>query len=213
MSQEKRKSSRLIFKPVAKGKPRVQERLGDEERLRAAREKAEQYRNPRPSIEEDDSVTKMDEWANLVSSRIDEAMRRGEFDNLRGHGKPMRIERNPFVPEDRQMANDILKNNEMTPVWIAERKEMLAAIESWRAHFHQITKEAHSAWIAAAGDARRVQLRQSWARWLARWDDELIDLNRRIGTFNLKQPITHLEIFKLRLDDELRKVGMARILD
>ena len=38
--------------------------------------------------------------------------------------------------------------------------------------------------VAADSDQRRQQIRESWARWLARWDDELLDLNRRIGTFN-----------------------------
>jgi hypothetical protein len=118
----------------------------------------------------------------------------------------------PFVPEDQQMAFRLLKNNDLTPAWIGERKEMLRAIENWRGQFQHVVGEAHSAWIAAASDERRVQVRESWARWLVRWDAELVELNRRIGLFNLKQPITHLEIFKLRLDDELRRVGMARSL-
>jgi hypothetical protein len=181
--------------------------------LRAAREKAAEYRNPRLPTEKEDGLHTIEEWADLVTKRIEEAIRRGDFDNLAGQGKPMRVEPEPFVPEDQQMANRILKNNDMVPTWIGERKEMLRAIEAWREQFKRIVGEAHSAWIAAGSDERRGQLRQSWARWLARWEDELRDLNRRIGTFNLKQPITHLEIFKLRLDDELRKVGMARTLE
>jgi hypothetical protein len=39
-----------------------------------------------------------------------------------------------------------------------------------------------------------------------------VELNRRIGMLNLKQPIAHLEIFKLRLDDELRQVNATRRL-
>jgi hypothetical protein len=139
-------------------------------------------------------------------------MRRGDFDNLRGHGKPMSVEQEPFVPEEQQMAYKILKNNNMTPNWIAERKEMLRAIENWREQFQRIVGEANGAWAAATSDERRVQIRQSWARWITRWEDEIIELNRRIGTFNLKQPVTHLEIFKLRLDDELRKTGTTRSL-
>jgi hypothetical protein len=212
MSQERRQSSRLVFRPAAKATPKIEPRQSEEERLKSAREKANEYRNPRPSIEEDDSVTKMDEWANLVTTRIEEAIRRGDFENLRGHGKPMSVDKDPFIPEDRQMAYQILKNNDMTPMWIEERKEMLAAVASWRENFQRVTTEAHNAWVAAATDARRMQLRESWARWLTRWEAEIVDLNRRIGNFNLKQPVTHLEIFKLRLDDELRKVGMVRAL-
>lgn len=212
MSQDKKQSSRLIFKSHAKAAP-AQPRAGEEERLRAAREKATEYRNPKTPIEkEGEGLHTIEEWADLVTKRIEEAVRRGDFDNLAGQGKPLRVEPEPFVPEDQQMANRILKNNDMVPTWIGERKEMLRAIEAWRAEFKRITGEAHSAWVAAGNDERRGQIRQSWARWLTRWEDELRELNRRIGLFNLKQPITHLEIFKLRLDDELRKIGMARTL-
>jgi DnaJ family protein C protein 28 len=209
MSQEKQ-PSRLIFKMHGKAAPPT----SDEERLRAAREKAAEYRNPQPPTDEDvDGTRAIEEWADIVTKRIDEAMRRGDFENLPGRGKPMPIEKDPFVPEDMQMAHAILKKNDMTPDWIAERKEMLRAVENWREQFQRIVGEAHSAWIAASSDARRIQIRESWARWLARWEEEIRELNRRIGIFNIKQPIEHLEVFKLKLDDELRKVGMARSLD
>jgi hypothetical protein len=211
MSQEK-KPSRLIFR--ADNKLHAEPAVSEEERLRAAREKSEEYRNPKEVRDQHgDKVQELDEWANLVTKRIEEAMRRGEFDNLAGNGKPMRLEKNPFVPEGHEMANAILKNNEMTPTWIADRKETLRSIEAWRSEFQRIVGEASSAWVAAGTDKRRVQIRERWAGWLIRWQDEIIELNRRIETHNLTQPIKHLEIFKLRLDDELKKVGMARTLE
>jgi len=217
MSENKQQSSRLVFRPQAKAKPKVETRASEEERLRAAREKATEYRKPQSSSEEeakrDEGISSIEQWGDLITQRIEEAMRRGDFDNLSGHGKPLRVEAEPNVPEDMQMAFRILKNNDMVPTWIAERKEMLRAIEAWRAEFQRIVGEAHSAWIAAASDERQAQIRQSWARWIVRWEDEIVEMNRRIGTFNLKQPIARLEIFKLRLDDELKKVGMTRTLD
>lgn len=214
MNHDKSQPSRLIYKPHSKAAPKTAAQLSDEERLRLAREKAEKYRNPEPVTDEQgDVVERMDEWANLVTKRIEEAMRRGEFDNLAGNGKPMRLEKNPFVPEGQEMANAILKNNNITPNWIAERNEMLAAIERWRTEFQRVVGEAHKAWVAASSEPRRDKIRETWARWLDRWSDEIAELNRRIGTHNIMQPIKHLEIFKLVLDDELKKVGMARSLD
>ncbi len=211
MSQKKNEPSRLIFRPPAKAEVKG---LKEEDRLRAAREKATEYRNPQEIIDEHgDKVQSMEEWADLVSNRIEEAMRRGDFDNLSGRGKPLSLDNDPFVPEEQQMAFRLLKNNDLVPGWIADRKEMLRVVESWREQFQRIVGEAHGAWVAASTDARRVQIRDKWERWIERWDDEVKDLNRRINTINLQQPITHLEIFKLRLDDELRKVGMARTLD
>jgi hypothetical protein len=218
MSQEKpqgkSRPSHLIFKPQAKANPKAKVPVSEDERLRAAREKALEYREPKPPVEKkEDRPTTVEEWADMVGKRINEAMRRGDFDNLPGHGKPLKMERDPFVPDDQQMANKILKNNDMTPLWIAERKDLLRAVESWREQFRHVVSQAHANWIAAGSDPRRVQIRQSWERWLVRWEDEIKDLNRRIGTFNLKQPITHLEVYKLQLDNELKKVGMTRTLE
>lgn len=211
MSQEK-KPTRLIFRMENKLQPAPP--VSEEERLRAAREKSEEYRNPKEVFDQHGDVVKeIDEWANIVTQRIDEAMRNGEFENLAGRGKPMRLEKNPFVPEGHEMANAILKNNDMTPNWIADRKATLQSIETWRGEFDRIVAEASSAWVAASTDKRRVQIRERWERWIAHWQEEIIELNRRIETHNLTQPIKHLEIFKLRLDDELKRVGMARLLE
>ncbi|MBA2277465.1 MAG: DUF1992 domain-containing protein [Chloroflexia bacterium] len=56
-------------------------------------------------------------WDSWIDSAIEEAKERGEFDNLPGHGKPLRIETNPFAPE-LDMAHSRLKNADMAPAWI-----------------------------------------------------------------------------------------------
>ena len=95
---------------------------------------------------------------------------------------------------------------------VAERREIQRMIENWRAEFQRIVGEAQTAWAAASNEERRFQLEQRWARWIERWEDEVREINRRINTLNLKQPVTHLELFKLRLDGELRELGMGRKL-
>ena len=138
-------------------------------------------------------------WNDLISHRIDEAMRNGAFDNLRNKGKPLSIERNPYVPEGQQMANDLLKKNNLVPHWISERNAMLDAIVRFRAQFQ--------------ADAKfRAQLTIHWQRQVETWGQEIKELNRRINTQNLQQPVARLEIFKLLLDDELMRAGMKRTL-
>lgn len=212
MSHNNQQTSRLTFKMHAKGQD--DKRQQDEHRLQQAREKAQEYRNPSPVIDQaGDEVAELDEFSNVVSKRIEEAMRRGEFDNLRGHGKPMPIDNDPFVPEEQQLVNRILKNNDLTPDWIADRKELFQGIDAWRAEFQRIAGEAHKAWLTATTDERRAQVQQRWEYWLAQWDHEIIEWNKRIGLFNLKQPIRHLEVYKLLLNEELQKVGMQRTLN
>lgn len=205
----KRTHSRLLFYRPSAGPAR----------LRRAREEAAEYRRgpsdpPAPDAlpERDPDTPEMEEWRDLVSKRIEEAMRRGEFDNLSGRGKPVNVSREPFVPEDQQMAFKLLQNNNLTPDWIAERKEVLKAVEGFRAKVAAVAGQARVQCEAAADDARRHAVSMTWLRWIAAWEAEIVELNRRINTLNLRQPSIHLEVFKLRLDEELRRAGVTRRL-
>lgn len=213
MSNAARKPSRLLFYRPPSGPAR----------LRQAREQAGEYRTqdepPVPATQhavpdsDQDATPEIDEWRDLVSKRIEEAMRRGDFDNLPGRGKPVDVSRQPFVPEDQLMAFKLLQNNDLTPDWIAERKEVLKGIEAFRAKLHGVAAQARVQWEASADDARRHDVAMTWLRWIARWEADIVEMNRRINTLNLRQPSIHLEVFKLRLDDELRRAGVGRKLD
>ncbi|MCB0063315.1 MAG: DUF1992 domain-containing protein [Caldilineaceae bacterium] len=153
------------------------------------------------------------EWNDLISHRIEEAIRNGAFDNLRNKGKPLPQEYNPHVPEDRRMANDLLKNNGLAPQWISDRASMLHVIDNFRTKLRTVAMGYHTAWHAESTDViKRQQIRAQWATQLETWQEEIRLLNRRIEVVNLQQPIARLEIFKLLLDEELKRVGMTREL-
>jgi hypothetical protein len=69
----------------------------------------------------------------IVEALIQEAIERGEFDNLPGKGKPIDLTEYFETPEEIRVANSILKNAGMTPREvdllreIAELKQKLAA--------------------------------------------------------------------------------------
>jgi hypothetical protein len=60
----------------------------------------------------------------IAEERIQEAMRRGVFDNLPGAGKPLDLDEDPLVPPEVRAANRILKNAGLVPVEVLERREM-----------------------------------------------------------------------------------------
>lgn len=60
----------------------------------------------------------------LAEERIQDAMRRGGFDNLPGAGKPLELDQDPLVPAEVRAANRILKNAGLVPVEVLERREM-----------------------------------------------------------------------------------------
>lgn len=73
----------------------------------------------------------------LVERRIQEAMERGEFDNLPGAGKPLRIEEPPVLNSDLWWALKILKQANFVPDEVRWRKQ----IDELRARMHGVRDE------------------------------------------------------------------------
>ncbi|MBV7335984.1 DUF1992 domain-containing protein [Chloroflexi bacterium TSY] len=149
----------------------------------------------------------MREWNNLIDQRIGEAMEEGAFENLPGTGKPQNLEKNPFVPEGHGLAFDVLQNNNLAPTWITERKEIQGEIAKLRKSIQTEAAWHRTQLLETNDDARRQWLQKTWQRCKDHWNAQIVELNTRINTLNLNQPISHLELIKLRLEDELIRIG------
>ena len=60
----------------------------------------------------------------IAEQRIQEAMERGEFDNLPGAGKPLVLDQNPCVPIELRMAYKVLKNAGVAPQEVETHNEI-----------------------------------------------------------------------------------------
>jgi hypothetical protein len=60
----------------------------------------------------------------IVEERIRDAQRRGEFENLDGSGKPLRLSDESNIPEDLRLAYKVLRNADMMPPELELRKEI-----------------------------------------------------------------------------------------
>jgi hypothetical protein len=84
----------------------------------------------------------------LVEERIQEALRRGDFDHLPGAGQPLALDDDCLVPPEVRIAYRILKNAGFVPREVLERREIaaleaeLAAIQDALARQHAATKLA-----------------------------------------------------------------------
>ena len=67
----------------------------------------------------------MEAIAKIAEERIRRAMENGEFDNLRGAGKPLSFHDETWVPEDLRVAYRILKNAGYLPEEIGLKKEIM----------------------------------------------------------------------------------------
>lgn len=65
----------------------------------------------------------------IAEKRIREAIQRGEFDNLPGSGKPLKLEDDRHIPEDLRLAYKILKNADCLPPELELKKEIRTAEE------------------------------------------------------------------------------------
>jgi hypothetical protein len=75
----------------------------------------------------------------VVEERIQEAMRRGDFDNLPGAGKPLALDDDPLVPPELRVAHRILKNAGFVPPEVLERRE-IAELETVLAELEDVAE-------------------------------------------------------------------------
>jgi len=64
-------------------------------------------------------------FTRIIEERIQKAIREGEFENLPGSGKPLKLEDDGHIPEDLRLAHKILKNADCLPPEIELKKEIL----------------------------------------------------------------------------------------
>jgi DnaJ family protein C protein 28 len=151
-------------------------------------------------------IPRMSEWSSKIDDVIGEAINEGRFDNLPGQGKPLKLSSNPYGQES-ELAFELLKHNEYTLPWIAERSALLKEIEELREAIGRVWTEYSQEYQAAQSEVIRSGLKVGWAKQLDDWQEDMQDLNKRIAKNNLKQPGETLEIFKVTIDTELRRAG------
>ncbi len=104
----------------------------------------------------------------LIDDILNEAMKRGDFDNLSGAGKPLQLDDDSHTPAHLRLAHKLLKDNDLVPDWIAQGQALDAA-------FAALERDLRTAARRSADPS--VELR---ARVEA--------LNREILSYNLKIP-------------------------
>ena len=128
-----------------------------------------------------------------VSEQIEEAMERGEFKNLPGEGKPLKLDTNPFLTPQVRMANRLLKENGFAPRWIELKKE----IKQEKAQLERLltnlkARRERLATLIQQYPHRYEAIRRSFeyelARSIARYGEKLEDLNKKIQRVNLLMP-------------------------
>jgi DnaJ family protein C protein 28 len=154
-------------------------------------------------------------WESAVEKQIREAMEHGEFDNLRGAGKPLDLGENPYAPEDWRLAFKVLKDAGFAPEWIEQGKEIrnelraLATLLDSQSRWHRERRGKLKTLTPDKIIAEYEQLDASIEKTSGIYRKRALVLNKTIDTFNLKVPDTSLQVPRIRIEEEIERFQKA----
>jgi DnaJ family protein C protein 28 len=151
------------------------------------------------------------DWNNLIDDLIEDGRSQGMFDNLKGKGKPLNLNNNPF-DQDNEIANSLLKENKMVPAWLSQRQEIQTQLGALRQNIERSWRRYDQEYHYVQDAGIQGSLEIAWDDEIKRWEIAVGKLNKLVDSYNLKRPVNNLEVYKIRLDDELERVGGRRFL-
>ena len=147
---------------------------------------------------------------NIIDEIIRDAQRKGEFSNLPGQGKPLKLDNDSQTPSHLRMAYKILKENDLAPEWIEQGRALDHLRETLLEKMRSAAREYRGALNNALRDTQPEQQRQrvekAWTLKQKALRDEVARYNREVLSYNLKVPqgVTHKMV--LNVDQEVGKL-------
>lgn len=148
----------------------------------------------------------MSSTEDLVENQIRKAMERGEFDNLKGNGKPIYFEENPYEPPGMRMVNKILKDNDFAPYWIDLGKQIDHDWEKIKQDLEYFKK--YTLMILSKKREKTAISRFENKKELFYYEKEkeIEKLSRKIIDYNLHCPTFRLGRANIIIEDEMKKI-------
>jgi DnaJ homolog subfamily C member 28 len=136
----------------------------------------------------------------VVEDLIQEAMSKGDFNNLSGAGKPLKDlqSQNPYVDFTTHKLNKILFDNGFVPEWITLQKEIRESIES----IHELLRVKRAKFHFPL--LKHEEL--SWQRIVKDLEVTIKGINKKIDNFNLLVPVLDKQMVHVQLDRIAEKI-------
>lgn len=129
------------------------------------------------------------DWARLVDEQIEEAQRNGDFDNLAGTGRPLRLEDNVYAG-DRALAYSLLRSNQLAPPEIERGKEIDDELRRAEALLATLRRRRAGLRVGAgaafAGERRAYALLRE--KTAARYEQTVRAISSKILSLNILAP-------------------------
>jgi DnaJ family protein C protein 28 len=135
-----------------------------------------------------------------IEDHIRRAMEEGQFDDLPGKGKPLRLDENPYEDPEWSQTYRVLRNGRFTLPWIETRQAIDAEIGETRLAL----KRAWEWYGSTSETTLPVALVESeWARAVETFRQRIDAVNNRIKEYNLETPSERFQMRILRFEREL----------
>ncbi len=148
----------------------------------------------------------MSSTQDLVEEQIRKAMAKGEFDNLKGAGKPLDLYENPFEPPEMRMANKILKDNDFAPYWIKLGQEIDADMEKFWREVEWFKRYTVMFFQGKQSDRSLKAYDSKKASFFYEKELDLGRINKKILDYNLQCPFFRMGRASLIVAEEMNKV-------
>ncbi|KAM7351183.1 dnaJ homolog subfamily C member 28 [Cochliomyia hominivorax] len=137
----------------------------------------------------------------LVEDYIQEAMSKGDFNNLTGAGKPLTQaqQQNPYLDFTTHKLNKILIDNGFTPEWITLQRDIREALQ-------QLKKDLASERVYYGEYPLKDMELQKWQKMLEKYEYEIQQINKNIDKYNLIVPILENQFFRVNLESIAEKI-------
>lgn len=131
----------------------------------------------------------------VVEDLIQEAMSKGDFDNLSGRGKPLSHAQtqNPYIDFTAHKINSILIDNGFTPEWIMIQKEIRNSINDL-----EDTLKHKRAYLGSIPFSDEEQT--EWNQILDGHKNRLIEINKMIDKYNMITPTLRHQLIHIDLE-------------
>eukprot|EP00730_Choanoeca_flexa_P003376 TRINITY_DN11387_c0_g4_i1.p1 TRINITY_DN11387_c0_g4~~TRINITY_DN11387_c0_g4_i1.p1 ORF type:complete len:338 (+),score=62.75 TRINITY_DN11387_c0_g4_i1:137-1150(+) len=140
----------------------------------------------------------------IAAAQLKDAIERGEFDNLKGHGKPLpnRVS-NPALDIADNQLNQVVKNAGFVPDWIAAQQNIRGSCRRLRAALREsLAAQLQLRRTQPAGEPK-IKLKLT-ERQKDHFVGEIKTINREIDRYNLIVPLITRQMMHIKLERELR---------
>jgi ribosomal protein L39E len=115
-------------------------------------------------------------------------MEEGQMTNLPGEGKPLKLDDDPYTPDDTKLAYKILKDNNMAPDWMMAGRELEIREQKLRDQLRRAASAYQSSQAVETDAIKRVHADRLWRRAQRKLAADVEQYNREVAAYNIKIP-------------------------